>query len=394
MLTEAGCLARRARLWASVPESVEWLLVADPRHVYYLSNFLVNPYSFSGGERGLLLLERGGTATLCADNFTVRSAAGEHFVDRVIEETWYNHQHAVINRDHALFKALEAIDGHILGRNGAVEAEWLPLAAWEVLSPDRERHSVQERIADAVGSGRPAIDLGSVLRRLRRQKEPDELELMRSAIRAGEAGHARAREIVRAGISDFDVYREIHAAAMEAAGRPVILYGDFRVTNAQQFKAGGLPTGEILKDGDLMLMDFSVVIDGYRGDFTNVLSVGSPSDEQTMLMELCQAAMQSGEKALKAGAAAKDVHAATERPLKESGYGDTFNHHAGHGIGLAHPEPPILVPQSEDILVAGDVVTLEPGLYVEGIGGIRIEHNYLITETGYEQLSNHLISLA
>jgi Xaa-Pro aminopeptidase len=217
---------------------------------------------------------------------------------------------------------------------------------------------------------------------------------MRSAIRAGEAGHARAREIVRAGISDFDVYREIHAAAMQAAGRPVILYGDFRVTNAKQFKAGGLPTGEILKDGDMMLMDFSVVIDGYRGDFTNVLSVGSPSDEQTMLMELCQAAMQSGEKALKAGAAAKDVHAATERPLKESGYGDTFNHHAGHGIGLAHPEPPILVPDSEDILVAGDVVTLEPGLYVEGIGGIRIEHNYLITETGYEQLSNHLISLA
>mgnify|MGYP002624096552 CR=1 FL=1 len=393
MLTEAGCAARRQRLWASVPESVEWLLVADPRHVYYLSNFLVNPYSFSGGERGLLLLERGGMSTLCVDNFTRISAAGEVYVDRLIEETWYDHEHAVINRDHALFKALEAIDGHILGRSGAVEAEWLPLAAWEVLSPDRERHSVQERIGSA-NSGRASIDLGSVLRRLRRHKEPDELELMRAAMRAGDAGHARAREVIRAGISDFDVYREVHAAAMETAGRPVVLYGDFRVTNAQQFKVGGLPQGQTLRDGELMLMDFSVVIDGYRGDFTNVISVGPPSDEQIMLFELCQAAMSSGEASLKAGVSAADVHAATARPLKETGYGDTFDHHAGHGIGLAHPEPPILVPESDDVLVAGDVVTLEPGLYVEGIGGIRIEHNYLITDDGCERLSNHLISLA
>ena len=394
MLTEAGCRSRQARLWASVPESVEWLLVADPRHVYYLSNFLVNPFSFSGGERGLLLLERNGAVTLCVDNFAYRSAAGEAYVDRVIEERWYDHEQSVINRDHALFKALEAIDGHILGHTGAVEAEWLPLAAWEVLAPDHERHAVQGGAAESSTSARAAIDLGSVLRQLRRQKEPDEIELMRAAMRAGEAGHARAREVIRAGISDFDVYREIHAAAMQEAGKPVIVYGDFRVINAQQFRVGGLPTGQVLQTGDMFLMDFSVVIDGYRGDFTNVLSVGAPSDEQMMLFELCEAAMRGGETALRAGATAREVHAATARPLKESGYGDTFNHHAGHGIGLAHPEPPILVPDSDDVLLAGDVVTLEPGLYVEGIGGIRIEHNYLITETGYEQMSNHLISLS
>lgn len=72
---------------------------------------------------------------------------------------------------------------------------------------------------------------------------------------------------------------------------------------------------------------------------------------------------------------------------------DRFGHHAGHGIGLAHPEPPVLVRDSTDTLLAGDVVTLEPGLYVPGVGGIRIEHNYLITETGYERLSQHVIAL-
>ena len=105
------------------------------------------------------------------------------------------------------------------------------------------------------------------------------------------------------------------------------------------------------------------------------------------------AVVRSGEKSLKAGALAKDVFDATEKPIRDAGLAENFKHHAGHGIGLAHPEPPILVPHSDDVLVAGDVVTLEPGLYVDGIGGIRIEHNYLITKDGYERLSHHYIGL-
>jgi len=112
-----------------------------------------------------------------------------------------------------------------------------------------------------------------------------------------------------------------------------------------------------------------------------------------MLFDLCEAAMRAGEETLKAGTAASDVHAAVAAPFRDAGYGDAFPHHAGHGIGLAHPEPPILVPDSRDVLLAGDVVTLEPGAYVQGIGGMRIEHNYLITDSGYERLSNHVISL-
>ena len=69
-----------------------------------------------------------------------------------------------------------------------------------------------------------------------------------------------------------------------------------------------------------------------------------------------------------------------------------FPHHAGHGLGLTHPEAPFIVRHANESLLAGDVVTLEPGLYVEGVGGIRIEHNYLITDSGYERLSNHVIA--
>ena len=138
-------------------------------------------------------------------------------------------------------------------------------------------------------------------------------------------------------------------------------------------------------------------MEGYRSDFTNVIAVGTPSAQQREVFAVCQAAMAAGEKVFKAGARAADVYAAASAQYVSSSFAaqgyNKLGHHAGHGIGLAHPEAPILVPQSEDVLVAGDVLTLEPGLYVDGVGGVRIEHNYLITETGYRRLSNHIIAL-
>jgi Xaa-Pro aminopeptidase len=77
-----------------------------------------------------------------------------------------------------------------------------------------------------------------------------------------------------------------------------------------------------------------------------------------------------------------------------AGVAEFFPHHAGHGLGLSHPEAPYFVRHSRETLLAGDVVTLEPGLYVDGVGGIRIEHNYLVTDAGFEQLSRHRIALA
>lgn len=390
MLTQAGCQARQQRLWSSVPDSVEWLLVADPRHVQYLANFQVHPFSFSGGERGLLLLERDAGTTLLCDNFARIAAASDPFVDREVVERWYDHQHSVKNRDHALLDAVKSVSERLFGRVGAVEAEWLPLGAFEVLGLDHEAHSVSvEPGQPTAGAG---VDLGTKLRELRREKQPDEIELLRLCMKAGDAGHARAREVVKPGVTELEVYREVQSAAIDAAGRAALVYGDFRRTNAGTPSAGGLPTGDVLEEGDLFILDYSVVINGYRSDFTNTLAVGAPSSEQEMLFRLCESSLQAGADVLKAGRPAQEVYAATSKPLHDAGYGH-LGHHAGHGIGLAHPEPPILVPESADVLVAGDVVTLEPGLYVKGIGGIRIENNYLITNQGAEKLNGHLISL-
>lgn len=374
-LTEAGCRQRRARLWQAVGDEADWILIADPRHVQYLANFWVQPLSFSGGERALLLLERNGPATLLGDNFTLRSAAHAPYIDREIIETWYDHQHSVINRDHALFAALRQVAVELEGRPGVVESEWLPLGAAALLENPLP------------------TDLGAILRRLRRQKEPDEVALMGVCMQATAAGQQRLREILRPGLSEFEIYCEVQHAALQAAGRPGLVYGDFRLTNAAHPKQGGLPTAAVLAEGDLFILDYSVVLDGYRSDFTNTMAVGQPSTQVQELFGLCQAGLREGEQAIRAGAAARDVHAAVAGPFRRAGRAEVFPHHAGHGIGLGHPEPPILVPQSDDTLLEGDVITLEPGAYVEGVGGMRFEHNYLVTASGYERLSHHLISL-
>jgi Xaa-Pro aminopeptidase len=136
------------------------------------------------------------------------------------------------------------------------------------------------------------------------------------------------------------------------------------------------------------------VIAGYRSDFTNTLVVGrEPTADQRRLYELCVQSMAAGERELRAGRECRTVYGAVRDVFERAGVAQHFPHHAGHGLGLTHPEAPYFVRHADESLLAGDVVTLEPGLYFPGIGGIRIEHNYLVTADGYERLSNHTIAL-
>jgi Xaa-Pro aminopeptidase len=144
----------------------------------------------------------------------------------------------------------------------------------------------------------------------------------------------------------------------------------------------------------MLILDFSVVLDGYRSDFTNTLVVGKePTADQQRLFTLCTQAMAAGEQELQAGRECLAVYQAVRGVFEKEGMAEYFPHHAGHGLGLTHPEAPYLVRHANETLAAGDVVTLEPGLYVPGVGGIRIEHNYLTTDQGYERLSRHTIAL-
>jgi Xaa-Pro aminopeptidase len=194
-------------------------------------------------------------------------------------------------------------------------------------------------------------------------------------------------------LTELDVRCGISSACVQAARHAVIVYGDFAVSPGPE-RRGGPPTDRVLEPGDMLILDYSVVIGGYRSDFTNTLVVGKePNKDQQRLYDLCMAAMAAGEKELRADVPCLKVYQAVRGVFEKAGVAENFPHHAGHGLGLTHPEAPYIVRQANETLRAGDVVTLEPGLYVPNVGGIRIEHNYLVTDMGFERLSNHTISL-
>ncbi|MEQ9410927.1 MAG: Xaa-Pro peptidase family protein [Fuerstiella sp.] len=385
MLTLEGCRQRRQNLWAHVPEEFDWILIGDARHVQYFSNFRINPLSFSADQRCLLLLQRDGAATLLADNFVRRTATTEPFVDHEVIVPWYTHKQSVINRDHALLQAVSECHDRWSTTRGLIEPEGVTAAVAATVSETSEfgfddRHSGE------------AATIGTVIRQLRRQKLPDEIELLKRCMAACDAGHEAAFGAVQPGATELDVYIAIQRAAELQAGCACVVYGDFRATNAERPKAGGLPTDYVLQPGDLFIADYSVILHGYRSDFTNTIAVGTPSADQLRQAEACHDALVAAEATLRVDAAGKDIYEAASAVFQQRGY-PPLAHHCGHGLGMEHPEPPILVPESDDVLLAGDVVTIEPGLYVEGVGGMRFEHNYLITDTGSERLSNHRISL-
>lgn len=361
MLTADGCRARRLRLWDAVRDRVDApeLVLADPVHLRYLANFHVDPFSLGADFGGVLAVRPDGHATLYHDNRLPESVQAAH-VDRREVVRWY--------------------DGQSLGQGPRRLA----------LRPAVEAHG--GRVHDALADPVAPVVVGAIAG-MRRRKDPDELEVLQACMRATEAGHAWARHNARAGMTELAVYEGVFAACATAVGRPAIVYGDFAVSPGPS-RRGGPPTKRVLRDGDMFILDYSVVLFGYRSDFTNTLVLGrEPSSDQRNLFDACVGAMAAGERVLKAGATCQTVYDAVRGALAAAGLADHFPHHAGHGLGLGHPEEPFIVRQSAETLLVGDVVTLEPGVYVDGIGGIRIEHNYLITSTGFERLSRHEITL-
>ena len=379
MLTAAGCAARRDRLWAALPAPCDALIVGDPSHLTYFAGYSPSPFVFRTVESAALLLLQPGSSTLVADGM-LGPFVDQSFVDERVAPVWYDGNHSAPYRRGQLVETALTRLGTIPGTRVGVELASVPAGLVEGLRAARRSLEF--------------IDIGPLMRPLRRKKDPDEIALLRRSMHAGEAGLAAAHAKVGPGMTELDVFLIVQNAAMTALGEQVIVYGDFASGPRCERDKGGPPTSRRIEKGDLLLIDFSVVVSGYRGDFTNTFAVGGgATSRQRELFEACVGALRAGELSLKPGTPARDVDRGVRGHFASLRLDQYFPTHSGHGLGLGHPEPPYFVPESSDTLQAGDVVALEPGLYVEGVGGMRYERNYLITNEGPETLSNHQITI-
>ena len=379
MLTAQGCSSRRDRLFHALPAPCDFLVVGDPSHLIYFANYVPSPFEFRTVESSALLVLGPNRSILVADNLLQPYLDKSH-ADEVVASTWYDGTRPTAPRRGQLVESTLARLAKISGTRIGVELSAVPSGVVEGLRAARP--------------GVEILDISPVIRSLRRAKDADEVDVLKQAMKAGEAAHAAALEEMKPGMTELDAYFVVQNAAMKELGERAIVYGDFASGPRTWTDKGGPPTSRVIEPGDLLLLDFSVVVDGYRSDFTNTFAVGGgPTPKQRELFEACVGAMKAAEGRLKAGSATVQVDAAVRDHFRSLGLLDHFPHHTGHGIGLGHPEPPYFVTGSDETLVAGDVVTLEPGLYVEGVGGMRFERNYLITLDGFETLSNHEIRI-
>jgi Xaa-Pro aminopeptidase len=380
MLTASGCAARRERLWRALPAECDLLIVGDSSHLNYLAALVRSPFVFRSVESGAMLLMEPDRATLVADDM-LGPFLDCAFADEIVAPSWYDGIHTAPHR-----------------RRRLVESTLNRLATMPGKRIGVELSSVPAGVVEALRSARPGLeilDLAPIIRTLRRCKDPDEIDVLLRSMRAGEKGQAAALEQIEPGMTELDAYRIVQNAAMMELGEPAIVYGDFASGPRCEIEKGGSPTSRRIEPGDLLLLDFSVVVSGYRGDFTNTFAVGGgPTRRQQELFEACAGALSAGEAQLQAGVAARNVDAAVRGHFDSLKLAHAFTSHSGHGLGLGHPEPPYFVPESDDTLVVGDVVALEPGLYIKGDGGMRYERDYLITPNGFLTLSHHQIRIA
>jgi Xaa-Pro aminopeptidase len=220
---------------------------------------------------------------------------------------------------------------------------------------------------------------------LRRTKEPAEIEALRAAIALGDDTYEHILDRIQPGASERDIGLELEVY-MRTNGAEAISFEPIVGSGPLSAHIHHTPSERRFEKGDFVLLDFGARIDGYCGDLTRTVVLGSPSEAQQRQYDAVLEVNSKAFEAMKPGAEGRAVDALARRTVVEAGF-DDFGHGLGHGVGLEIHESPRLSRISEDTLEPTMVVTNEPGLYLEESGGVRIEDCVLVTETGAEVLT-------
>ncbi len=229
------------------------------------------------------------------------------------------------------------------------------------------------------------IPTTGVIEELRIFKTPREIECLRAACQISCRAFERIIKDIRVGVTEKELAAKL-ALYMVQEGADTQPYGNILISGARTSLLHGIPSAKAVEYGDLVLMDFGCQYKGYLSDMTRTVVVGTPTQKQREVYALEKRMLEDSLDAMKPGAKMSEVYAASIKAIEGTEY---FPYHytgIGHGIGLFVHEPPFMGPGREELLIAGSVRTIEPGLYIPGWGGVRIEDQVLITENGYENM--------
>jgi Xaa-Pro aminopeptidase len=342
-------MSRAERLVELIAErELDQLFVSDLTNVRYLSGFT--------GTNGACLVGREQRIFFTDFRYTDRA-------EREVGEEW--------ERPEAERELVPQIAARMSGKVGFEDAKL----------------SVRQlaRLEAAVGEDVDLVPAGDLVEQLRAVKEPEEIERMAAASELADDVFRWALESGLAGRTERDVARAVEARIRELGAEPsfppIIAAGE----------NGALPHAEPgdreIGSGELVVFDMGAELDGYCSDGTRTFATGEPGDEAREVYDLVLTAQLASLAAIRVGASGKEIDAVAREMITEAGHGDQFGHGLGHGVGLEVHEGPRLATTSEDELRAGNAVTVEPGIYVPGRFGVRIEDLVVLTADGYRNLS-------
>ncbi|MDP4095317.1 Xaa-Pro peptidase family protein [Paenibacillus sp. P96] len=333
-------------------------LVTDPMHIYYLTGFASEPH-----ERFLgLLLVDGEEPMLIVPALDEEKARESSSVSRIITHTDTDNPYELLSRFIG-----SGIDSF------AIEKEHVSVARYEILST-------------TVGARR-YVDLGPVLRDMRVRKSADEVQRLKHAVRLVEDVLRDGLTHVREGMTEVELVAELEYR-MKKLGADGPSFDTTVLFGTKTAMPHGEPGTKKLAPGDLLMIDMGVYANGYASDITRTFAFGSLTSELEHIYNTVLQANLAGIAAARPGVTCASVDQAARAVVEAAGYGAAFNHRVGHGLGLGIHEYPSLHGANEDPLVEGLVFTVEPGIYIAGQGGVRIEDDVLVTADGVEVLTS------
>lgn len=231
------------------------------------------------------------------------------------------------------------------------------------------------------------VPVAGEIEKLRLIKTDSEIKILKEAAAIADAAFTHILEFIRPGRTELEVSNELEFFMRKAGATS----SSFDIIVASGFRSAlphGVASDKVIEAGDFVTLDYGAYYKGYVSDITRTVSVGKPADKLKEIYNIVLEAQLRGMAGIKPGMLGKEADALTRNFINEKGYGEYFGHSTGHGIGLEVHEGPGLSSRSETILEPGMVVTVEPGIYLAGLGGVRIEDDTVITLDHNESLTH------
>lgn len=229
------------------------------------------------------------------------------------------------------------------------------------------------------------VPVTGLVEKLREVKTEDEINIIKEAINITEKAYDYILGFVKPGKTEIEVANELDFY-MRNEGATSVSFDTIVASGVRSAMPHGVASDKVIEEGDMVTIDFGCYYKGYVSDMTRTFAVGDPGEQMKEIYEIVYQANKKVNEVAKAGMTGAELDAIARDYIAEKGYGPQFGHTLGHGIGLEVHEGPSLSFRNEDKLVVNNIVTNEPGIYVPGLGGVRIEDDLVIKEEGAEIL--------